>query len=566
MLKKELVENYLYTSQLSLQALQIEGKFSSIYHNLEDRNAAASGIDLTEMQNLVKLYDFSNLHVFNVHHHQLFSTESARYPEGLLNKIDVAISRDPKRIRLIDASAESKDNQTLLFFYMPIQRGDSVVAEILVQENFQKIQRILLENTGLGNSGESYIVGENFRLRSTSRFFPDSLPGLIKVETEAVKNLFQGKDGHGIIKDYRGVSVLSAYRKIDIADLHWAIISEMDEEEAMQPILILRNYFIVLTAGITILIILVTYLFSNAIIKPVLQLQDAVLVLSKGMIPPRSNVSVPSDEIGEMAAAIQTLAEGLERTATFANEIGSGHFNTSFTTLSDRDALGSALIKMRDELREFHEMELKSARARAAALLEGQEMERARIIKDLHDGVGQMLTAVRMQIDAAVMDDARKTQIKAYLNDVISEVKRISYHVMPQAIIDFGLEAALRGLCESIKRYSSLTIDFSYISESRKRLDFEVSIALYRIVQEGMNNIIKHAAAAEVTLYLLEKEDELYCVLEDDGRGFPTSDIVTSPGSGLKNIRERIMLLNGTLEISSSPGHGTTLEIHIPRT
>jgi signal transduction histidine kinase len=92
-----------------------------------------------------------------------------------------------------------------------------------------------------------------------------------------------------------------------------------------------------------------------------------------------------------MAQAIQLLTEGLERTASFATEIGAGNLNTTFTTLSEKDLLGLALIRMRDELRGFHEKELKTARARAAALLEGQENERRRIIKELHDGVGQML-------------------------------------------------------------------------------------------------------------------------------------------------------------------------------
>ena len=137
---------------------------------------------------------------------------------------------------------------------------------------------------------------------------------------------------------------------------------------------------------------------------------------------------------------------------------------------------------------------------------------------------------------------------------------------MPQAIVDFGLEAALHGLCESIKRYSSLVIDFRYIRESDNKVDFEVSIAVYRIMQEGLNNIVKYAQASHVNLHILDKADELYCVLEDDGRGFDMNKMAngTSVGSGLRNIRERAQLMNGTAEIQSTPGHGTLIEVHIP--
>jgi signal transduction histidine kinase len=137
---------------------------------------------------------------------------------------------------------------------------------------------------------------------------------------------------------------------------------------------------------------------------------------------------------------------------------------------------------------------------------------------------------------------------------------------MPQSIVDFGLDAALQGLCESIRKYSRLVVDFRYIKESSDdKLEFDVSIALYRIIQEGLNNIVKHASAQFVTLHILERADELYCVLEDDGKGFSEVNAARASGNGLKNIRERVMLLNGTVEINSASEEGTTIEIHIPR-
>jgi signal transduction histidine kinase len=565
-LKKELVENYLFRSQQNLEALQVENKFLKIYHELLEHHATAqTNKDVADIGNLQKLYDFKNIHVFNTQHLQLFSTDEEMYPDGLLSRIDSAIFKDPGHIHIIDASTHVLGDETLLFYYVPIIENDKQIGIVLVQENFQKIQNILLETTGMGSTGESYIVGSDFRMRSISRFFPDKLPGLIEVKTDAVQNLSLGHAGTGLLMDYRGVSVLSAYRSIENSDLKWSIISEIDAKEAMEPILSLRNYLIVITILLILLTLIVTYILSNAIAKPILRLKDVILTLSKGMMPKGVLLKTLTDEIGEMAMAIQQLTDGLERTSVFANEIGGGNFNASFAKLSEHDRLGQSLIDMRNELKGFHERELKSARARASALLEGQERERKRIINELHDGVGQMLTVIRMQVDLLDIDSASKADIKTQINNAIVEVKRISYHVMPQAIVDFGLEAALKGLCDTISRYSGIVIDFRYIQEYEQKLDFEISISLFRIVQEGLNNIAKHAEASSVTLHLLDKEDEVYCILEDNGKGFNEAELVNYAGSGLRNIRERAKLLNGSAEIHSRPGSGTTIEIHIPK-
>lgn len=564
-LKKDLVESYLFRSKQNLEALVVEDKFLNIYQGILNHPVFFNeNNDLVDIKNLRELYNFKNIHVFDMHHKQLFSTDEEMYPEDLLINIDSAISGERGRIRIIDASHYATDDETLLFYYIPIIKDSASVGIALVQENFRKIQTILLETTGMGSTGESYIVGQDFNMRSTSRFFPDSLPGLIKVKTEAVKNSFSGQPGRGILLDYREVPVLSAYRSIENQDLRWAIMSEIDVAEAMRPILKLRNYLIAVTVLMILLTIVITYFLSNAIVGPVLLLKETIVQLSYGIIPSRRYTDTSRDEIGEMARAIYQLTNGLEQTAAFANEIGSGNFETDFQKLSDRDVLGTALIQMRDELRGFHEKEMRLARARASALLEGQENERRRIIKELHDGVGQMLTAIRMQVDTLEGEGDLKNEIKEQINAAVTEIKRISYHVMPQAIVDFGLEAALNGLCETVKKYSSISIDFRYVREVEQKLDFDVTIAVFRIAQEGLNNIIKHSRATQVNFYLLDKGDEVYLLLEDNGIGFNVVDSGASTSSGLRNIKERAMILNGTAEIHSTPGTGTIIEIHIP--
>src|SRR5688572_26806461 len=355
-LKKELVENYLFRSQQNLEALIVEHKFVNIYHELLEHHATAqTNQDIADVTNLRELYNFKNLHVFDTHHHQLFSTDEQMYPEGLLSRVDSAISKDTGHIRIIDASTHSLGDETLLFYYIPIIEEARLLGIVLVQENFQKIQDILLETTGMGSTGESYIVGSDFRMRSTSRFFSDKLPGLIEVRTQAVLNSFSGQSGTGLMKDYRGVPVLSAYRSIENADLNWAIVSEIDEKEAMEPVVSLRNYLVITNVALILFTLIVTYVLSNAFAKPILKLKEIILTLSKGMLPKKLSINTSTEEIGEMAMATRQLTDGLERTARFANEIGGGNFNASFSKLSNNDKLGQSLIEMRDELRGFHD-------------------------------------------------------------------------------------------------------------------------------------------------------------------------------------------------------------------
>ena len=563
-LKKDLVESYFARSMQNLEAIKVEDKFLRIYNSLVLHTTFGSGVhDLADMETLRSLYDFKNIHFFDAQHRQLFSTDKQTYPQKLVAAIDTMVAPTPTAMSIVDVSNYGDDDDVLLFYYVPIVDSTGVIGSVLIQENLQKIWKILLETTGMGQTGESYLVGHDYRMRSPSRFFPDHSPESIPVITDATEMALNGEEGLGILADYRGISVLSVYRPIDLNAIHWAIVTEMDEEEAMQPILILRNYFIMVALASIALTMVITYYISNRIVGPIQRLKEIIMSLSRGVIPRYAHPGYASDEIGEISQAIALLADGLERTTVFASEIGSGNLSVSFEKLSEEDQLGLALLQMRDELRRFHDEELRATRARAAALLEGQESERRRIIKELHDGVGQMLTAIRMQVD---MNSALegKEEIKKMINDTINEVKRISYNVMPQAIVDFGLEAALRGLCDSVRRFWSGTIDFRYIKEVDLEPNFEVSIAIFRIAQEGLNNAIRHADASTIKLYVVSKGDELYMLIEDNGKGFDTEAIEPVKGSGLRNIRERSILLNGEVSIEASQGEGTTIEVHIP--
>jgi len=560
-LKKNQVENYFLRTQKDLEFLLTHDLF---LQHLDALQGEPSPLQLQkfkqELEDIRSLYDFEDIAIVNGAGRRLLGTSDSLFPVKNLFPLRKNCS---DKFCVFDASRISPAKETVLLYSLPLAGSGSSELYIVIHDHFQKIQRLLQETTGMGTTGESYLVGSDFYMRSSSRFFPGRSPLEILVKTKASVGSFTHHPNDHIILDYRGQKVLSFYRSLELTSIQWTLISEIDFNEAMRPVVKLRNYFIGITVILVVIILVITLRISNVISKPILSLRNVIISLSRGIIPESPGIS-NMDEIGQIADAIDQLIEGMKRTTKFAYEIGSGNFDATFTSLSEHDTLGLALIHMRDQLKSLNEREVRLVREKAAAMLEGQENERRRIIQELHDGVGQLLTAVRLRVEMLDSDEALRKEIMTLINDTIAEVKRISYNVMPNAIVDFGLKAALRGLCENIKRYTNLTFDFEYVKEIDRKLNFDVTIAVFRIVQEALNNVIKHAHATQVVLHVLEKEDEVYLILKDNGRGIDEQQINLKTGTGLRSMQERAKLLNGNLEIHADDGKGTVIEMHIP--
>ncbi len=553
-LKEEQIDSYFNQHKKDLQFLFTHDFFLEHFKIDRDYQLTAQSFPAevgSEIRAIQAIYDFAEITVVNKDWVTVYSTSGDDFgPSNLLKHIP----HERGGFHWIDASEEVGSGFTELYYAIPLHKLDHFLGFILVRENFAKVQRLLLENAGMGSTGESYLVGQDHQLRSASRFFPDKPPLTIRVDTTTT-------GGDHLRTDYRGVRVISFSRRLVNPELQWQIVSEIDWGEAMLPVVEFRNYLMVVTLLVTIVIVVISVINSNALSKPVLYLRGVISQLGLGVLP-NEEVKVPNrDEIGQIALAVNQLVRGLKDTTEFARQIGHGNFDTGYRSLSDQDTLGLALIDMRDQLKNFNEREIKLVREKAAALLEGQENERKRIIQELHDGVGQLLTAIRLRVEITPLDQAQKKDLLDLINDTIAEVKRISYNVMPGSLVDFGLEAALKGLCDHTSRYSGLTFDFRFIRESDHRIAFDATIAVFRIVQEGINNILKHAKARHVELHVLDKDDEIYVLLKDDGIGFDGRE---TSGFGLRSMKERARLLNGSVDIHSSAADGTTVEVRIP--
>lgn len=205
-------------------------------------------------------------------------------------------------------------------------------------------------------------------------------------------------------------------------------------------------------------------------------------------------------------------------------------------------------------------------------IIEAEENERRRIAGDLHDGVGQLLSATRMNLDILLerleitdtnnRDLADKTM--AMVDESCKEVRTIAHQMMPNVLLKMGLTSALRDFVNKIdSRRLKIVLDAAGLET---RLDSSVEIVLYRVIQETVNNVIKHAKASLLDIQLHMEDEEVSVTIEDNGQGFDTTDREKFEGIGLKNIITRVEYLKGTVDISSSPGKGTLVAILIPLT
>lgn len=201
------------------------------------------------------------------------------------------------------------------------------------------------------------------------------------------------------------------------------------------------------------------------------------------------------------------------------------------------------------------------------ALVEGQDQERSRMATELHDGLGSLLATVKLyfnQLDANASPQQNAFQKADHLLDeACQEVRRYSHDLAGLPIVQFGLLNAVRDLADSISGAGKLQVR-TYAHQMDERLPLHVERSIYKVIQELLTNVIKHAQATEVVLQLSRHGDHLNIMLEDNGKGMDTTLQNQLSGLGLRSIHARIEALHGEFVLDSKPGHGTTAMIDIP--
>lgn len=209
---------------------------------------------------------------------------------------------------------------------------------------------------------------------------------------------------------------------------------------------------------------------------------------------------------------------------------------------------------------------IEQEKLRTRAMIEAEEKERIRIARELHDGVGQLLAAARINMSILAESEPEDKGLQnAYglVDDAIREVRSVSHSMMPDALLKYGLVRAIRELIEKISSAAALKINFQE-GGWNERWDESSESVLYRVFQELLGNILKHSGATTVNVDLHKFEDEISLIVEDDGKGFDPKNVAENAGIGLRNMRSRVEFLGGNMMVDSTPGRGTTTIISIP--
>jgi signal transduction histidine kinase len=450
--------------------------------------------------------------------------ENTKFPE------EIYIQTSQNRNGLIrDLNDPLKDTRRLIIAAPVFNQGE-IQAALLMEIANPAIDKLMFDKSGLqglGQTGETFLVGSDLLMRTPSRFQNQQTPNTI-VNTEATQLAMDDNHGTKVITDYRGVKVLSSFSMLNIPDLDWVICAEIDLKEATIPVYRIRNNIMLVSAGTAICVLLIVTLFSRLLTRPIVNLMKATDEIGSGKFNTRV-MPESSDEIGKLTLAFNRMARQLQQNA---------------------DALK------------------KEKQQRIRSVLDGQEIERQRLSRELHDGLGQSLIAIKLRLESLDSGSDSKAgemlnNLRQSFNMIIDEVRRISNNLMPAALHEFGLENALRNHCEDISVQNHINVRFNSngipVTMNRKTKTY-----LYRIAQEALNNVVKHAKASQVKVSLLKEAGSVQLMIEDDGRGIDQEKECKGKGNGLYNMRERVNLLQGTMDVKSAAEKGTTISIHLP--
>lgn len=403
------------------------------------------------------------------------------------------------------------------FLAAPIWRAGEQAGVLAIQISLDEIDRVMTgerrwREEGLGETGQSYLIGRDGLLRSDLRRTIESPPGARRT---------------GVLEPPPAppAAMLRRESPAKVPGVEWRVVAEIEEQEALQPVRDLQRRMLVVALIIAAILGMVAWWLGGSITRRLRSLADNVQRIAGRDF--RARVTVRGrDELAQLAIDFNRMAEDLER-----------------TTVS------------KDEFREL-----------AGKLITAQEDERRRIARELHDDLTQRLAAVAIDagnLEQRLPGEPALTRLKSQMAELSRDVHGLSRSLHPRTLDDLGLIAALEAETRSFFEHGGPPVEFS-ARGLFEDLPAAPRLAIYRIAQEALRNIAKHADADQVSVSLERDDREIRLEISDDGAGFARGGAEWQPGVGLASMEERARLLGGSFAISSRPGQGTHLSARIP--
>jgi two-component system NarL family sensor kinase len=216
------------------------------------------------------------------------------------------------------------------------------------------------------------------------------------------------------------------------------------------------------------------------------------------------------------------------------------------------------------------ELEKEKQLTSTESVLKGEEQERSRLAKDLHDGLGGMMSGIKYSLQTMkknlIMTPENQQAFERsmdMLDSSIREMRRVAHNMMPEALVRFGLDTALSDFCDDVNQSGALQVSYQSIGMTKAEIDQTTAITIYRVIQELINNTMKHASARSAIVQVSKTNGIITITVEDDGKGFDPAILQASGGMGWNNIQSRVGYLKGKLDVQSGLGKGTSVHIEL---
>lgn len=458
------------------------------------------------------------------------------------------------------------------FVAAPIWRAGEKIGVLAIQVSIAEINRVVTggrnwREEGMGGTGQTYLIGPDLKLRSDLREeieqpeeFYRSLgqagvqpallerirangTGILTLEAPPeLRPLVAARArGTALGTGFRGKPVLRSYAPVEAANFSWFLVTEIDEAEVQAPVKELHRRILAVAAILIAVLLVASWWIARSISRPLRHLARAARLLGERDFASRVPVQGAA-EFADLAESFNRMAGSLER-----------------TTVS-RDELDQANQQLRAKQAELERL--------ADRLLVAQEEERRRLGRELHDDVTQRVAA--LAIDTGNLSHAAESPhlrhglagLKERLAKLSEDIHRLSRSLHPSSLEDLGLEAAIESECRAFFERGGPPVEFTSRADT-SALSMQQRLALYRIAQEALRNVERHAAATEVAISLRREGRALRLEIRDDGRGFEAAG-PRQGGVGLASMEERARLAGGEFRVESGPGRGTSLTVVLP--